>query len=367
MNTQQPMNGRTRAPADQLRLLGWDGHFDRLATEYDIDMNRVARVLSAQRGRFLVADGRGERLCTPCGKLRHGHGDFPVTGDWVLADQAAIERVLPRKTLLQRGEAGSRGSRTPSAVREQPMGANIDTAFIVCGLDRDYNLRRIERYLTLVYNCSIEPVVVLTKADLHDDPEAFRQEAEAVAMGVPVILASITDRDGVPELHPFLREGRTAAMISSSGAGKSTLANRLCGDDMQATAAVSASVGKGRHTTTVRELIRLPGGGLLMDNPGIREIALSGDGEGVDTAFPDILDLAASCRFSDCTHEHEPGCAVLRAVENGDLAPDRLESYRKMTREMGYLADRAEKSANRVEKERRRDIALHIRRMDKRK
>ena len=349
-----------------LRRIGWSDHYEQLAMAREIDPAQVARVLSAQRGLFLVSDGESERLCAPSGKLRRRDRDYPVTGDWVLADEGVVQWVLPRRNTLSRGDAGARGSQTGAARREQPLGANIDTVFIVGGLDRDYNLRRLERFLTLVYNCGMDPVVVLTKADLHPDPDACREEVEAIALGVPVVLTSTDDGRGVEELRGHLGQGRTAAMIGSSGAGKSTLANMLCGSDVQATSSVSESVGKGRHTTTTRELIPLPGGGLLMDNPGIREIAFAQGGDGLDASFADILTLARSCRFADCSHLREPGCAVIRAVENGELPPERLENYRKMQREMQYAQARAEKSADFVERERWKGVAMEIKRMHKR-
>jgi ribosome biogenesis GTPase len=367
MKKQTPY-ARTDERTDRLRRLGWNDHFERLAADDNLDMNQVGRVLSAQRGRFLITDGRTERLCTPSGKLRQPmRQDYPVTGDWVLVDETVVKSVLPRRNTLSRGEAGSRSKQEGAARREQPLAANIDTVFIVCGLDRDYNLRRIERYLALVYNCAMAPVVVLTKADLHESPEDFRDEVEGTAFGVPVALTSTRDGRGVDELHAFLGVGQTVSMIGSSGAGKSSLANMLHGSDVQATAAVSQSVGKGRHTTTSREFIATPRGGLLMDNPGIREIAFAKDGDGLDATFADISELADHCRFADCSHQHEPGCAVLHAVETGELAQARLENYRKMQRELDYVRARSEKSADCVEKERWKDVAMEIKRMTKRK
>lgn len=346
------------------RQLGWCDYYERLLQSEYAGQGQIVRVLSAQRNQFLVSDGLSEWMCAPAGRLLHnGATLYPVTGDWVLVEEGLVLQVLPRKTMLCRGGAGSRGRRSEAAVTEQPIGANIDTVFIVCGLDRDYNLRRIERYLALVYNCGITPVIVLTKADIHDVPQSFRDEVEAIAFGVPVVLSAITDDYSVDELAPFLRDGKTVAMLGSSGAGKSTLANLLHGNDIRQTGAVSESVGKGKHTTTTRELIRMPQGGMLMDNPGIREIALFTDGDGLSAAFPEIQVLAAACRFGDCTHTHEPGCAVRQAVERGELDAGRLESYRKMWREMEYAAARSERSADRVEKERWKDVTLAIRRM----
>ncbi|WP_419785335.1 ribosome small subunit-dependent GTPase A [Pseudodesulfovibrio sp.] len=350
----------------QLHALGWNEDFDHAVADMGGHPGQIGRVLSVRRGRFLVTDGQEERLCAPAGRLLHGQGrDYPVTGDWVFFDDAVVTEVIPRKSLLTRGEAGSRGGRAGTAQREQAIAANLDMVFIVCGLDRDYNVRRLERYLTLVQNCALSAVVVLTKADLHADTTPFQLEAESIALGTPVIVTSMLDGRGKQEIKDLLPPGRTVAMIGSSGAGKSTLANMLHGSDIQPTGNVSQSVGKGRHTTTAREIILLPGGGLLMDNPGIREIAFHETGQGVDASFADIRQLAESCRFADCSHRNEPGCAVLAAVELGDLSPARLENYQKMKRELDFLSERSAKSADRVEKERWRGIAKRIKRINK--
>jgi len=239
--------------------------------------------------------------------------------------------------------------------------------FIVCGLDRDFNLRRIERYLTLVYNCGLMPVIVLTKADLHRDPLGYVSKVEAVTLGVPVHLISAWDNTGLNALESYLSPGRTSTLVGSSGAGKSTLLNRLYGRPVQRTGAVSTQVGKGRHTTTSRELIRMPQGGMVIDNPGLREIAFWEVHQGVDAVFPEIEALRADCRFADCSHTHEPGCPVLAAVEAGEITGGRLENYRKMRREMDYLDHRRHKSADRVEKERWKSVALKIKAMKKKR
>ncbi|NDV18363.1 ribosome small subunit-dependent GTPase A [Pseudodesulfovibrio sp. JC047] len=352
---------------DPKNRLGWTDTLEHRVTALPISPHTIARVISVQRGQFLVSDGVREWLCTPAGRLkRAANRDYPVTGDWVTIEATIVTGVIPRTNFLSRGAAGSRGHRTDTALREQAIAANIDTVFIVCGLDRDFNTRRLERYLTLVHNQGIPPVVVLTKADLHDDPTPFLEEAEAIAFGVPVVMTSIQDGRGKTELEHWLEAGKTVAMIGSSGAGKSTLANLLHGTDIQATGAISDSVGKGRHTTTVRELLRMPQGGMLMDNPGIREIAFHEEGDGLTSTFADIQALAESCRFADCSHEHEPGCAVLHAVQTGELSQDRLDSYHKMAKEMEYIASRRTKSADRVEKERWKNVALHIKNLKKR-
>lgn len=351
-----------------LQKLGWNDYFANQLAGTEGAGNSVVRVISVQRSSFLVSDGESEWLCKASGRLMHAEdGVYPVTGDWVLVNDGVVYDVIPRKNMLSRGAAGSHGSQTGIASREQTIAANIDTVFIVCGLDRDFNVRRVERFLTLVYNCGLMPVIVLTKSDLHAAPESFCEEVEGVAFGVPIVLSSSVGGRGRSELGSYLGNGQTIAMLGSSGAGKSTLANMLYGSDIQTTGAVSASVGKGRHHTTAREMISMPQGGILMDNPGIREIAFFDDGNGVENAFPEIAALAKMCRFSDCMHTVEPGCAVARAASAGELDASRLESYQKMKREMEYLAARQDKSADRVEKERWKHVALKIKDVKKRK
>ena len=357
---------------NEKKILGWDEHFETELSELlngkRLGMKFVGRITNVQRNQFLVSDGSEEVFCTVAGRFkRNKQGEFPVFGDWVVVKDTLISKIIPRKNLLTRGEAGSQDIATGVARRKQAIAANIDTVFIVSGLDQDFNDRRLERYLTLVYNCNLNPVIVLTKADLHDDPEAFKAEAEEIALGVPVVLCSKTDGRGQDELEVYLREGQTVAMIGSSGVGKSTLANMLYGEDIQKTGVISESVGKGKHTTTMRELIRMPQGGLLMDNPGIREVAFSEESDGLDTAFEDIQELAEQCRFADCTHDREPGCAVRQAVDNGELEPSRLENYQKMKKEMQFLAERRGKSADRIEKERWKGVSQLARKMKKEK
>jgi len=349
-----------------LRHLGWSHHFQTEWESVGQDGWIPARVVGVRKNTFQVSNGKSEWLATAAGRIKHGADDpYPVTGDWVLVTDAVIANVLARKNALSRGAAGARSKQEAWPQKEQIMAANLDTVFIVCGLDRDFNLRRIERYLTLVYNCGLNPVIILTKADLHGHPDDFVDDVESVAFGVPVHLVSALDDTGLAALAPYLAPGQTATMVGSSGAGKSTLVNRLYGRDVQATASVSAYGGKGRHTTTTRDLIVMPQGGMVIDNPGIREIAFWDTGEGVGNAFPEIENLAGECRFSDCSHTHEPGCRVLQAVAEGRVSPGRLESYQKLKRELAYLSDRQSKSADRVEKERWKNIAVKIKAMNK--
>jgi len=351
-----------------LLQLGWSSHFQAQLKNYGDDELVPARVIGVRKNSFHVGNGKREWLATPAGRLMHySDGIYPVTGDWVLMADTVICEVLARKNALSRGAAGTHGKQIEQPQKEQVIAANLDTVFIVCGLDRDYNLRRIERYLTLVYNSGLNPVIILTKADLHQNPAHFVTEIDAVAFGVPTHLVSALDGEGLAHLEAYLSPGQTTTMVGSSGAGKSTLVNRLYGKTVQATASISSSMGKGRHTTTSRDLIVMPQGGMVIDNPGIREIAFWDDDGGITVAFPEIERLAAECRFSNCSHSHEPGCRVLQAVAEEGISSGRLESYLKMKRELDYLSQRAHKSADRVEKERWKEVALKVKAMKKRR
>ncbi len=353
---------------NSLSILGWDSYFQ---MHFDSNLNgnnSPARVVGVHKNYFLIHQGNKETLVSTAGRLNHKkEGHFPVIGDWVLIDDKVIYDVLPRKNALSRGAAGTRGKQGQQPNKEQIIAANLDAVFIVCGLDRDFNIRRIERYLTLVYNCGLNPVIVLTKADLHQDPERFVLDVEQVAFGVPVHLVSANESHGLIPLGTYLSEGQTVTMIGSSGAGKSTLVNRLYGKAVQMTRQISETVGKGKHTTTNRSLIIMPRGGMVIDNPGIREIGFWDDGGGLDVAFPEIENLAGRCRFNNCSHTHEPGCQVLHGVAAGEIGQDRLDSYQKMKRELAYLSDRQQKSADRIEKERWKDVALKVKAMKKRR
>jgi ribosome biogenesis GTPase len=351
-----------------LLKLGWSTFFQEHAAALAMADGFPARVVGVRKNSFLVSQGVEECLVTVSGKLsRQTDGRFPVVGDWVMVSGPVIQTVLTRKNALSRGAAGTRGKQEILPRREQVIAANLDAVFIVCGLDRDYNLRRIERYLTLIYNCGLNPVIVLTKADLHPDPGAVVDEVEAIAFGVPVHLVSAKDAAGPESLGEYLAPGQTITMIGSSGSGKSTLVNRLFGETVRETGSVSESDGKGKHTTTTRDLIQMPQGGSVIDNPGIREIVFWDADGGVERAFPEIEALAPACRFSDCSHLHEPGCRVRQAVDDGEIEQDRLASFHKMQRELTYLSDRQHKSADRVEKERWRGVALKIRDINKKK
>jgi len=351
-----------------LYAMGMDADYESLLDPDLTKHGHIARVTGVRKNRFLVNDGHEETWASTMGKFHHPADKsvlYPAAGDWVVLKDGRIASVLPRKNALSRGASGRQGKKDNAAVRTQVIAANLDSVFIVCGLDRDFNLRRIERYLTLVYNCGCSPVVILSKADLHDSPEPLIREAEAVSFGVPVHPVSAISNRGTAALSTYLVPGKTVALLGSSGAGKSTLVNLLAGKEIQVTREISRYTGKGVHTTTTRDLILLPGGGLLIDNPGIREIAFRDVEQDAGSAFPDIEALAGSCRFSDCTHTVEPGCRVRQACESGELKQERLDSYLKQKRELDYLALRNHKSADRTEKERWKPVALKVKKMKK--
>ncbi len=350
----------------ELNKLGWTSHFQYQLENLNDAARCPARVVGVRKNSFAVSNGREEWLAAVAGRLRHRRdGFFPVAGDWVLADGNLITAVLDRRNALSRGAAGTHGKEGAQPRSEQVIAANLDAVLIVCGLDRDFNLRRIERYLTLVYNCGLKPVIILTKADLHTDPQVPVDEVESIAYGVSIHLVSALENRGLETLAANLKPGHTFTLVGSSGAGKSTLVNRLCGDTVRATGSVSARLGKGRHTTTTRDLIMLPDGAMVIDNPGLRELAFWDHEDGVASAFPDIEALVDDCRFADCRHLQEPGCRVRQAVQEGQITAERLENYHKMQRELDYLSDRQHKSADRIEKERWKDVALKIKALKK--
>lgn len=331
-----------RRLALNLRELGWDDFFEQAFAPFANDGLSAARVAVQHRGAYQVCSEHGELVAEVSGRFRNDAAlpsAFPVVGDWVTIDvhpnegKAVIHAVLPRRTKFSRTAAGD-------ASEEQVVAANIDDVFIVAALGDELNLRRVERYLTLAWESGANPAIVLTKADLCSDVALAVERAQSIAGGVPVLAISSLSGEGVVAVRSLLRAGRTAVLLGPSGVGKSTLTNHLCGEEVQDIQPVRDSDHKGRHTTTRRELILLPSGGCIIDTPGLRELQLWDGEAGLGEAFADIAELAAACKFSDCRHESEPGCAVLEAVGSGLLDAARLESHRKLQRELAYFERR---------------------------
>ena len=319
-----------------LHDLGWDASFAEAFEPYRRDNLIPARVAARHHGPCELLSELGRLGGVPAGRL--AHDDLPAVGDWVAARpldgerKALIEAVLPRRSAFTRKEAWRRAV-------EQVVAANVDTVFVMTAFGRDLNPRRLERYLTAAWDSGASPAIVVNKTDLAEDPAAELATVEEVALGAAVHAISAATGDGLAALKPYLGHGRTVAVLGSSGVGKSTLVNRLAGRELLATGEIGAD-GRGRHTTTHRELVPLPGGALLLDTPGMRELQLWADETALNATFAEIEDLAAACRFSDCTHDGEPGCAVGAALAAGSLSRERLESYRKLQRELRAVAVR---------------------------
>jgi len=327
-----------------LERLGWGPFFERQRMAFDRPDARMARVVEEQRGLYRVA-GELDGAAEVSGRFRHdarGAGDFPAVGDWVACtdagDRAIIHARLDRKSTLSRAAAGT-------AIDEQVLAANVETIFLVTAMDGDLSARRLERYLAMVWDAGAVPVVVLNKADLNDDPVAVCESIRVRLPLVDVVAVSALQTDGLDTLSPYLRPAHTIALLGSSGVGKSTIVNRLIGDDRQAVAPTRESDDTGRHTTTSRHLFELPGGALLIDTPGMRELQLWADDAAVAGAFDDITSLAAACRFGDCAHAGEPGCAVAEAIDAGRLDADRLANYRRLVRETMFEERKHDKAA----------------------
>jgi len=335
-----------------LERLGWNRFFQEQIGS-DLAPFRMARVIEEQRGLCRVA-GDFDGWADVSGRFRHearSSAEFPAVGDWVGvaadpgADRGVIHCLLKRSSTVSRNAAGR-------VVDEQVLAANVDTIFLVTALTDDLNPRRIERYLTMVWEAGAVPVVVLNKADLCEDPSAAAAAMRARLTFIDVISLSALHAEGLDELSPYLRPATTIALLGSSGVGKSTLVNRLLGRDLQRVSDVRDGDGKGRHTTTSRQLVELAGGALLIDTPGMRELQPWVDESAIDGAFEDIAQLATGCRFSDCAHAEEPGCAVLEAITAGTLDIHRLEHYRRLLREAAFEVRKRDKAAAAEQKRR---------------
>ncbi len=301
---------------------------------------------------YRVQTESGEVLAEVSGKMRHNalhREDYPAVGDWVVLSvrqeeqRATIHAVLPRRSKFSRKVAGQ-------VTEEQIVATNVDTVFLVTALNLDFNVRRIERYLVLAWESGANPVIVLSKADLCADAEEKAAEVEAVAVGVPIHIISSAENRGLAELAAYIAPGKTVALMGSSGVGKSTLVNRIFGEEILETGDIRHGDDKGKHTTTHRELLALPGGGILIDTPGMRELQLWDAAEGLSTSFQDIESLGADCFFQDCQHNNEPNCAVKQALHDGTLAQERFDSYLKLQKELAYLARKEDKVLQAAEK-----------------
>jgi len=334
-----------------LSAWGWSPFFQQRYEQLQQDRCLPARVIRVDRGAARLATPEGDRFASRRGPLRARaqDGDAPRTwavGDWCAvaptddAERVQVEAILPRRSHFVRRAAG-RG------VAEQVVAANIDLVFVVTDLGDDFNTRRLERLLTLVWDGGASPAVVLNKADCCGDPEPLREAAETVAMGVPVLVTSALSQQGVDALRATASPGTTVALIGSSGVGKSALINCLLGTERQRTAAVRERDGRGTHTTTSGELVQLPDGGILVDTPGMREVAMWASEQALGTAFAEIEAAAQACRFNDCLHDTEPGCAVRQAVEEGTISAERLASFHKLRREIQSEARRRDEHLRR--------------------
>jgi ribosome biogenesis GTPase len=355
------MNGNL---VTSLQDIGWGAFFEEHYQVLKIPGSVPGRIISESKGYFRVYCQHGELSASMSGKMRYSVGEenpYPAVGDWVVIkplvkeQKGIIHAILPRKSWFSRKVAGAR-------TQEQVVSANVDTVFIVSGLDggRSFNLRRIERYLTLAWNSGATPVIVLNKMDLCPDIDTYIRGVEGTAPGLPVFAVSAKQNTGLEALRNYVTRGSTAAFLGSSGVGKSALINALLGTEKQETGAVREDDHMGRHTTTRRELLLLPGGGIVIDTPGMRELQLWAGEENLQGAFLDIETLAEQCRFADCSHTAELGCAVKAAVEQWELDAARLESYRKLQNELKYLASREEHSTRQYEKQKWKKIAKWV-------
>ncbi|MDX6409717.1 MAG: ribosome biosis GTPase / thiamine phosphate phosphatase [Gaiellaceae bacterium] len=331
--------------------LGWNAELASAFEQLQDDNLFPARIAAQHRGEFVLFAEESELRARAAGRLFYSHevgGQLPAVGDWVgVTPPATITSILPRRSAFIRKNAGQDST-------EQVLAANVDAAFLLAGLDDDFSLRRLERYITIAWESGAQPIVVLTKADLSPDVAGSLLAVETVAIGVPVHPISNVTGDGLAALDAYLQPGSTVVLLGSSGVGKSTLLNRLAGEEVMVTRAVAAD-GTGRHTTTHRELVVLPGGGMIIDTPGLRELQFwEGD---ISAAFEDLEALALECKFRNCAHVQEPGCAVLAAIDDGTLELDRLRSWRKLQRELEAVAARTDNRLRIARKKRWKKIA----------
>jgi len=346
--------------------LGWNEFFSREFEKYKSEGFAAARVAREHKERYQLNTESGELTAEITGRLRHlavSRADFPAVGDWVAITpfddnkSAVIHAVLPRKSKFLRKAAGIKTD-------EQIVAANIDTVFLVMGLDGDFNPSRLERYMTSAWDSGATPIVVLNKTDLCNNLEERIEEVRASAFEIPTVAISASHGEGLDRIRELIKPGQTAAFLGSSGVGKSTIINGILGEDRLLTREVREDDSRGRHTTTWRELVLIPGGGIVIDTPGMREFQLWTDDNSLKGLFEDIERLAESCKFNDCSHAEEPGCAIQAAIENGDLSRTRYNNYVKMQKEIRYLEQRQSGKTDMIAKNKWKEIHKRMRKFN---
>ncbi|MGI2329462.1 ribosome small subunit-dependent GTPase A [Planococcus sp. YIM B11945] len=336
-----------------IEQFGWNEQWQEKVTTSGIP----GRVTLEHKHLYRVITNKGEWLSSLSGKYKHQYStaEFPSVGDWVMVEQmpgeekGIIHSVLPRSSHFSRKSAGETSE-------IQTIAVNVDYVFLVMSLNHDFNIRRLERYLIASWDSGANPVIVLTKRDQCPDIEPYLTAVESVAFGVPVYPVSSFTGEGIDQLQTILAGAKTGALLGSSGVGKSSLINALSGSELMAVQEIREDDSKGRHTTTHRELVLLPSGGLLIDTPGMREFQLGDSSEGMESSFSDVESLAEFCRFRDCTHNNEPGCRIQEALADGELEPDRYRSYLKLKRELAHMERKSDLAAQKAERNKWKQI-----------
>lgn len=346
----------------KLNKLGFDAFLEKHLQQCQIGTLSIGRICVEHKSGYKIYSEIGELTATLSGKLRNNcktKEDFPAVGDWIAfqpADgetKAVIQMILPRKSKFSRKVAGNE-------TQEQVIASNVDFAFIVCALNYDFNLRRIERYLSLIWQSGATPVVVLTKSDLCDNVQEKISAVSDIALGVDIHSINNISTDGIETLQKYFVNNKTVVLLGSSGVGKSTLINNLAHENVMKVNKLRSNIDKGRHTTTHKQMFILPNGGLIIDTPGIRELQLWDAEDGISQCFSDIEKLAEGCKFGNCQHNNEPDCAVQKAIKQGFMTAERLENYHKMQKEQTYLSSRQSQSAAKVEKDKWKAIHKQI-------